>query len=1070
MDFSEFRDDVDDERPADWQKRKKPRTGCLLGLLRLFLVLLIPLLILAGLAPSLLSTDPMREWALKKTNAAIAPAMLSIDDWSFGWFTPPTFEKVHFKDDSLGSDCYADRVAFDRGLLRLLPVGTLNLGQVTVTKPAAQISLLPTAQIEKTDSDAKSRGGAGFFLPVVDAAVTLVLEDGTVRATGDTPETFEARQLRATVILASIHKPIAVQTQMQIGGGTLSLDGHVQSPKDLFKGESFEEPQKLTLKVVGLDLTAFRPLIQRACGEPWILSGVADGALTTVIEGARQFRVEGGVLINGLSVVGGRAAPSPKADIAFLVDAAVADRVVSINKFEFNSPWARANASGTLQPSEKGGALSGKINAHVESDLALVARDFASTLGLDKEFRVQRGRLSADLALEGGDDAFAIDANLTAADLALSAGGEPFTLKPAPSLVLKAKIPHGQWPEVETLHLKAPFADIQGNGRFDTAALKGKVDLTLFSRDFRRVSKNVPPMVGALYLDLFTKREGERAKANLFVKFSDVAAELQPGQLLVVPQGTLKADAFLPLQGGKPEGGLQDATFDFLIEGGKVSGGWKRLVPAGAGRPLELRGFSLASSLPLDSARRLAGGFISPSTQRRMTEWQGRAIVNATAEAAGGGVKARINAAGQQLVAGLDGGLWRVPDVRVEAALSQGSADAGLKIEASASGSGAFDRDGATVFAEKGAQLAVEAQLSADRSQLSLSKFDLTSTLLGVETRGEIRELKTRCLADLQGKLAIDFAEVTKLLEAKGIDEVQITGRGAREFHLAAPLAGGAATVFSDGAFTGAAHVGSLKGFGLNAGASDLSLRLAEGRLKASYAPALNGGALRLNPELTLEHGITTLSFPPQSRLLENVQITQETVDTLLVHLNPLFQGSVVQNGTVTYDLKHFSAVSGLAPDKGLSADMTVLFKNLKLELGPALLELLGMLKVTGHTYSASELKIHATVKDGRAYVDPVTLVIDRQPVTFSGWVAFDGSIKYLIEVPLTDRATGGSGGRLLKGMTVRIPVTGTVDHPRLDTSALQSVLGGLIKNAVGEHAAEKIGSFLEKLQEELKK
>ncbi len=58
----------------------------------------------------------------------------------------------------------------------------------------------------------------------------------------------------------------------------------------------------------------------------------------------------------------------------------------------------------------------------------------------------------------------------------------------------------------------------------------------------------------------------------------------------------------------------------------------------------------------------------------------------------------------------------------------------------------------------------------------------------------------------------------------------------------------------------------------------------------------------------------------------------------------------------------------------------------------------------------------------------------------------------------------------LLKGMTVQIPVAGTVNQPRLDTSALQNALGSLIKNAVGEKAVEKIGTFLEQLQKELRK
>ena len=97
-------------------------------------------------------------------------------------------------------------------------------------------------------------------------------------------------------------------------------------------------------------------------------------------------------------------------------------------------------------------------------------------------------------------------------------------------------------------------------------------------------------------------------------------------------------------------------------------------------------------------------------------------------------------------------------------------------------------------------------------------------------------------------------------------------------------------------------------------------------------------------------------------------------------------------------------------------------------------------------------------------------MVVDRQPVIFSGWVAFDSTVKYLVEVPLTDRLTGGSGSKSIKGLTIKIPVTGTVSQPKLDTSVLQNTIGGLIKNTVGEHAAEKVGTFLEKLQKELQK
>ena len=1065
MDFTQIHEEDDTEEVL------KKRPSCLLGLFRLFLVfLLIPLFIVMALLPTLLSSDPMREWALKEINAAIAPAEVSVQQWSLGWLNAPVLENVRFSDAAHGADFKVDLVSFDRGLLRLLPIGVLDLGSVTLKNPVAAVSLALTPQPPKTQTEEKAGKGGVFILPVADIAAVLNIENGRVKVTGKSLEPFEAQQINVTAVLESYRKPIGVQTQMRVGGGTLTLEGRVQSLQELVNGKTVEKPEKLTLKLSAVDLTAFCPLIEHASGEPWIHSGVAEGALTATVSGVDQFSVEGGVLVTGLSVAAARQKPSPPGDLALMMNVDYDKKVVSVTKFELSSPWLRAHASGKLQQGKKAGVMIGTISAKAESDLAVVARDFSSALGLSKGFKMQKGQLQANIELAGSETSMAVDANLTTADLAMTIDGEPLALKPAPSLAFKAKFPYGAWPEVETLTLKAPFADVYASGRFDAAVVKGRLDLTLLSRDFKRMMKNAPPMVGAVFLDMATKLEGERVAVTALLKVSDLAAELMPGRRVVVPQGALKIDMYVPLKDGKPESEIQDASFAFTLESGRLYGGWRRLSPAQGDRTFALRGFTLTSDMELGSVRRLLGGFIPTPAQRRMNEWQGHVIANATAEAAGGVVKARMNAAGQQIVAGTGDGVWRVPDIRMEGSLTQNSQKEGLRFESTVTGSGALERDGATVFAEKDASLAVEAQFATDYSSVQISKMDLTSSLFDIQAHADVTELSTRFVIAARGKTSVNFAAVTSLLEAKGFDQFQLTGRELREFSFASPLAGGVGTIFSDGEFSGAAFVGSLKGMGLNAGSANATLRLAKGRLKVAYEPALNEGKLRLIPEMTVERGTTTLSFPAQTRLLENVKITQEMVEQLIVNVNPLFQGSVVQNGTVTLDLKSCRMESGPTPANNVSADIGIVFKNLKLELGPSLRDLLATLKVKDRLYSVEQLPIHAVVKDGRITVDPIRMVIDKQPVIFSGWVAFDRTIKYLIEVPVTDRMTGGTGGSVLKGMTIKIPVTGTVDSPQLDSSVLQKALGKLLKSAASEHAAEKIGTFLEKLQKELQK
>lgn len=1065
MDFTAIRDE--DEQDDALERRP----GCLRGAFKGLALLLLVGLLGVALLPTLMSTDGARKWAFAKINAVVAPARVSCEAWSLGWVAPPVLNKVVFTDASRGVEVKVEQVAFDRGLFRLLPVGVLNLGGVTLKRPDVSVSTEPRPAASPAGTPAGQASGKGFFfLPIVDVGGILSIEDGRVTVTGPAPQPFVAEQVEGSVKLSSYKKPIDVQTQMRVGGGKLALQGKVQSLKELFKGADFEQPEQVTLTLVSVDLTSFAPLVQLAVGEPWIHSGVAEGALTLVVKGKDRFTLEGGLLVNGLSLAGAGQTRSPKGDVALMADVRYDKREIQIAKFELSSPWLRAEADGTLKAGAKAGVLTGAVQAKVTAYLAAVARDFASVLGLSKGFKVQKGELRATLSLAGSEQAMRVDASVAASDLAMTIDGGPLVMKPEPSLVFKAAFPYGGWPEVETFHLKAPFADVYGSGTFDAATVKGKLDLTRFSRDFKRMLKDCPPMVGSAYLDVMTKREDGGVALTSFLKLSDVAAEFSPGQRTVIPQGTVKLAGRVPLKEGKPESELLDVSFDAALDNGTVKGAWKRFAPARGGRELVLRGFTATADFELGSVRRLLGGFVPATAQRRMTTWQGHVVANATAEAAGGVVKARMNAAGQKIVAAGSNGVWRVPDVRLEGALTQDGAKEGLRVEATASGSGALERDGQTVFAERDAGVSLDARVAPGGEVVELAKLKVSSGLFELDASGRVTELATRCLVSAKGRAAVDFAAVMRLLEAEGIDEFELAGRELRDFRFESPLTGGAGTVLSEGNFEGAAFLSSFKGLGLQAGPADVSVRLAKGALKLAYEPALNGGKLKLVPEAEVGGKMSVVSLPPRTRLLENVALTQGMVDSLLVNMNPLFQGSQVRGGSVTLDVRSMRLAAEPAPAKRVLLDADILFKQLKLELGPSLLELLAMVKVKERTLAVDQLPVHVVVRDGRVHVDPVRVVIDRQPLIFSGWVAFDGSVKYLVEVPVTERLAGGTAGKLLKGTVIKIPVSGTVTEPRLDASALRNTLGSLLKSAVGEQAVEKVGTFLDKLQQELQK
>ncbi len=1061
MDFSGIRDEEESGVLEN-------RPGCLRSLLSIFLFLLIPLLAIVAALPTLLSTDSGRIWCTEKINQAITPSQFSCESWSLSWVTPPHLKQVLFNDPVHGLNLKTERVTCNKGLLGLLPIGSLNFGTLTVEHPDLTVTPQPEA-IEKTQETTpkeKSKPG-GFFLPILDIAGEIKVQNGQARLIGRSPVPFVAEKISGHVAITSFKEPVALALQSVISGGSIELSGKIQSLYDLSHNRESDEPQTLTLTCVAMPLTAMRPLLHQLTGEPWIESGVAEGTVRATFHGKTRGSLTCGLMLNRIAL---QPADQPRTPPGDLTDLNYDRQTVNIKRFELVAPWVRADAQGLLQAGKPSDRLTGAVQVKVTLHLAPLTRDFASLLGLSKEFKVTRGDLLADLQLNGSAEAMRIEAAVKTQKLVMTVAGKPLALMPEPAMQLKATFPYGALPIVEKLHLTTPFAEVQGSGRFDAAKLSGRLDLTRFSRDFSRVLKNCPPMVGVVNLDLSTRKTQHAVAIDATLRIADLAAELKPSQLMVIPQGAIKLTGNIPFKNDLPEQELRDTTFEMSLGKGKLSGGWKRLALAREQQPLELRGFTLSGNLDMASFRRVMGGFMTPSLQKRLQTWQGNLIANVTAEVAGGALKAYMNAAGQQLAASLDQGVWRIPDVRMEGALTRESPTANTAINLTAQGNGTYVRDGTPVYREPNLRVAADLSVAANNHAITASKFSLSCALFDLETQGSLKELSTRNFLSAQGTLALDATALTQLLHAQGIDEISMTGRQPRPFRLTTPLAGGLPTVLAEADITAGAQLDSLKGFGLTAESAPADFRLSKGLLHIAYEPKISSGNLRLRPSVDLARSTGAITFPAKTRLLEKVPITQEMLDTLLVNMNPLFKGSQVLSGTITLDLRSFRIVRNTPPEKGIAIDMDLALDRFSMTMGPQLREFLAMLKINESTYRVEHLPVHVLIREGRVHVDPVTMVIEKQPMTFSGWVAFNGAIKYQIAIPITERLAGGVAGRLLQNKTITIPITGTVTDPHVDLAVLQRALGGLVKQAIGEDALKKVGTFLEQLQQELRK
>jgi hypothetical protein len=413
--------------------------------------------------------------------------------------------------------------------------------------------------------------------------------------------------------------------------------------------------------------------------------------------------------------------------------------------------------------------------------------------------------------------------------------------------------------------------------------------------------------------------------------------------------------------------------------------------------------------------------------------------------------------------------LAKIPDIRMNVSVTQAKPKAILQVKGDLVGSLALLREKETLFAEKDAKVVADMTVSPDFTRVEIKSLDIASEIFGFKGRADVSELKSRCVVEAEGQSTIDCERLTMLLDAQGIDEWTLTGRAARPFKFKAPLAGGMNTLFSEGQMDCAVAVVSAQGMGLKAGSSDASLKLNDGRMNVLYTPALNQGKLKLNPTLTLERNNLMCMVPPKTRMLENVLLNQEMLDGLFMRLFPIFKGSLAQNGSVTLDVAAFNYISGLPIEQGCNADFVLQLNDVRVIFGQTLRDVLARLGSKTTVWEQQQVMIHAQVKNGRIILAPVTLVVDKHPLTISGWVDSKGNISYLLEITLTERMLGEKGGRAV-GKVVKVPVTGTVSAPTVEMNSLLQALAPAAAEILREEVQDHAKDILEGLRKELKK
>ncbi len=91
-------------------------------------------------------------------------------------------------------------------------------------------------------------------------------------------------------------------------------------------------------------------------------------------------------------------------------------------------------------------------------------------------------------------------------------------------------------------------------------------------------------------------------------------------------------------------------------------------------------------------------------------------------------------------------------------------------------------------------------------------------------------------------------------------------------------------------------------------------------------------------------------------------------------------------------------------------------------------------------------------VADRRVHHQHLLFVADNMQIYMSGSVGFDQSLSLLAQVPVPDEWLAGQPHlAALRGQSIQIPITGTLNRPQVDERALQRLAADTARRATGQ-------------------
>ncbi|MHB8809345.1 MAG: hypothetical protein ACYC9M_04955 [Desulfobulbaceae bacterium] len=360
-----------------------------------------------------------------------------------------------------------------------------------------------------------------------------------------------------------------------------------------------------------------------------------------------------------------------------------------------------------------------------------------------------------------------------------------------------------------------------------------------------------------------------------------------------------------------------------------------------------------------------------------------------------------------------------------------------------------------TIPVSREVRLAAKLARQAQGSDIEIKELRLHSDPLQVEGTGVISRDEERQVIDLQGKMTPVLERMSTVLQdGFGLD-LRLAGGQGESFLAQYPLAG--AENGQTASLVTSLHADRLEYQGVTVRSLHVPFSVEKGRLHFEVTGQLGKGKLVFIADTDLAASPVTLTVPTNSQVLTGVQIEKPLTDVLLIFLHPLFGVLTQPSGQLDLRLESFTWPFKEDHGKGATFATVTDLRDLSLESSDLLREILTLFGLEKEEISMRDSEVSCTGRQGRVTCTPVKVRLGGEAeLAISGSVGLDGTLDYLLEVPVTRKLVSEEGYRFLQGATIGVAVRGTVESPVFDRDKTHAAVKELLQQAASKLRQEK--------------